>query len=102
VPKTLLIRAIGPGLSGFGLTGVLTDPILEIFRGATSVARNDDWGGTTALRTAFAQVGAFSIASSFSGDSALVVTLPAGIYTARVTGFNNGTGLALLEFYELP
>ena len=102
VPKTLLIRAIGPGLASFGVTGAISDPILEVFRGATVIGRNDEWGGTTALRTAFAQAGAFPIASSTSSDSALTITLTAGVYTARITGFLGVTGVALLEIYELP
>jgi outer membrane protein assembly factor BamB/subtilisin family serine protease len=102
VPKTYLVRAIGPTLASFGVTGALSDPVLEVYRGNTLLARNDEWGGTTALRNAFAQANAFPIANGLSSDSALLITLPAGIYTARVTGFLNATGVALLELYEVP
>jgi hypothetical protein len=102
VPKSFLVRAIGPSLSALGVTGALADPIVEIYRGTTLMQRNDEWAGTAALRTAFAQAGAFPIASGLSSDSALIITLSAGVYSARVTGFLNTTGVALLEIYELP
>lgn len=101
LPRNLLIRAVGPTLSTFGITGALSDPILEIYRGTTLIARNDDWGGTAALTTAFAQAGAFTLPVA-SSNSALTISLPAGVYTARVSGFLGATGVVLIELYELP
>ena len=46
VPRLVLIRGIGPGLSQFGVTDVLANPILTLFRGPTQIGENDDWGGT--------------------------------------------------------
>jgi len=46
-------------------------------------------------------VGAFSLVAG-SADSAMVLTLPAGAYTAQVSGVNNSTGIALVEIYEIP
>lgn len=103
VSKRVLIRAVGPTLSRFGLTGTLSDPLLEVYRGSTLLGRNDDWAGSPALATAFAQANTFPFASTTSFDSALILTLPAGVYTARVTATGTATGgIALLEFYELP
>jgi hypothetical protein len=52
------------------------------------------------LTAAFAQVGAFGLPAA-SADSALLVTLPAGTYTAEVSGANNSSGIALVEVYEV-
>lgn len=102
--KTILVRAIGPTLSAFGLTGLLGDPQLAIYRGTESILANDDWSvGNTATTTASVatQVGAFALPSG-SKDAAFVVTLPAGAYTVQVSGVSNTTGLALVEIYEAP
>jgi hypothetical protein len=97
--KTLLVRAVGPGLAAFGVEGTLTDPQLAIFAGSTRLASNDDWGNSTLLSTASTQVGAFALPAG-SRDAALLVTLPPGSYTAQVTGANNSSGVVLVEVYE--
>ncbi len=108
LPKTVLIRGIGPALTPFGVTGVLANPKLELYRGATLIQSNDDWGattvngGTTALSTTFTQVGAFALTSTSSRDAVLLVTLAPGTYTAQVSGVNSTTGVALVEVYEVP
>ena len=109
VPRRVLIRAIGPALTAFGVGGALANPRLELYRGSTLVQANDDWGfpgpgGTaaTALSAAFAAVGAFPLASNLSLDAALLVTLPPGSYTAQVSGVNDSAGAALIEVYEAP
>jgi hypothetical protein len=102
--KTLLIRAVGPTLSAFGLTGVLADPQLAIYRSSDLILTNDDWSTGTASATTSSvatQVGAFALPSG-SKDAAFVVTLPAGAYTVQVNGANATTGLALVEIYEAP
>ena len=98
--KTVLLRAVGPGLASFGVTGFLADPKLELFSGATLVASNDNWDGTPALTTAFAAVGAFALPAA-SRDGALLVSLAPGGYTAQVSGVANATGVALVEVYVL-
>jgi uncharacterized delta-60 repeat protein len=100
-PKRMLIRAVGPGLAQFGVTGTLADPRLEIVDQATgaALAQSDDWD--SALASAQAGVGAFPLTAG-SKDAALVVTLAPGNYTAVVTGANNGSGIAIVEAYELP
>jgi hypothetical protein len=102
VPKQILIRGIGPTLTQFNVGGVLANPRLDLYRGDTLVQGNDDWGGTAALANAFAQVGAFSLAAGTSRDSALLVTLAPGSYTAQVSGVGNTIGVALVEVYEVP
>lgn len=99
--KTVLIRAIGPTLTAFGVPGALANSKLDIFSGSTLVQSNDDWGGDALLTAAFASSGAFSISAN-SRDAAVLVTLTPGSYTAQVSGVNNTTGVALVEVYEVP
>ncbi|MEO6244880.1 MAG: DUF1800 family protein [Opitutaceae bacterium] len=103
--KTVLIRATGPALTGFGVTGTLTDPKLELYSGQTKIAENDNWGtpvgSATPITTAtFDSVGAFRLTAG-SKDSALLATLAPGAYTAQVSGVGGGTGVALIEVYEV-
>jgi hypothetical protein len=103
-PKRLLIRAAGPALTQFGVGGVLASPQLTLYSGATVVAQNAGWS-TSADAAAIAQtaatVGAFPYAAG-STDSALIVNLPPGAYTAEVTGVGGTSGVALVEVYEVP
>lgn len=98
-PLRVLIRAVGPTLATFGVGGTLADPRLQIFRDTTQVAENDNWNASDAAT--FESVGAFRLAAG-SRDAALVITLQPGTYTAQVSGANAGTGVALVEVYELP
>ena len=104
LPKKLLVRAVGPTLGAFGVGGTLADPVLEVrpLGSENIVATNDDWRGAAALKAAFASVGAFALADDASRDSAIVIELPPGAYTATVSGKNSTTGVALVEVYELP
>jgi hypothetical protein len=108
VPRTVLIRGIGPGLTQFGVPNTLADPKLEVFRGTTLLHANDNWAanttaaGTAELVAAFARTGAFALPNPASRDAALIVTLAPGNYTAQVSGVNDTTGVALIEIYELP
>jgi hypothetical protein len=99
--KTVLIRGVGPGLGQFGLSSVLVDPKIELFRGSTLIDLNDNWGGGSALAEVFNRVGAFPLAPT-SRDAALLVDLLPGAYSVQVSGNNGGTGPALVEIYELP
>jgi len=102
-PKKLLIRAVGPSLASYGVTGVLANPRLDLFdQNGTLLQSNDDWGGSTTLSNAFTSVGAFPLNGQTSLDAVLLVTLPPGTYTARVSGVNGTTGVALVEVYEMP
>ena len=99
--QRVLIRAVGPSLAAFGLTGLLTDPKLEIYNAAgAKIAENDNWDAT--LSSTFASAGAFALTPG-GKDAALIVTLPAGAtYTVQVRGADGGTGEGLIEVYELP
>jgi hypothetical protein len=101
-PKTLLLRGVGPGLGAFGVGGVLADPQLKLFNNAGNLVNsNDDWGGGSALATAFTQTGAFAL-SPASKDAVLLSTLPPGAYTVQISGTDGTRGIALVEVYELP
>ena len=105
-PKRLLIRGVGPGLAAFGVGGVLADPRLRVYRNADLQAENDNWSTVAAEGTASAdaarEAGAFALAAG-SRDSALIVTLAPGAYTAQITAADGtATGSALIEIYELP
>ena len=83
--KTVLLRAIGPALAGFGVTGTLADPKLELFAGPNKIGENDNWstpiGGATPLTAGtFSSVGAFALTAG-SRDAALLATLAPGAYT---------------------
>jgi hypothetical protein len=100
----LVIRAVGPGLAAFGVTGVMDDPQLTLYRSGDSspLGANDDWGGSASMAAAFAQVGAFPLPAA-SKDAALVLPAPgvaAADYSVRVDGKNNATGRVLAEIYD--
>ena len=102
--KRVLVRAVGPTLAGFGVTGILADPTLTVFRGTTTVATNDNWQEQTdsaSVATASAASGAFALPAG-SKDSALVLTLTPGSYTFRISGVGGTTGIALVEVYAVP
>jgi hypothetical protein len=101
--KAVLIRAVGPtlGSAPFNLSGVVADPQLSLFSGATSIGSNDNWGGTPALTSAFNSVGAFQLPAA-SRDAAIMTTLAPGDYTVQVSGVGGTTGMAIVEVYELP
>lgn len=100
----LLIRAVGPTLAGFGVTDALADPTITLYRGTTVLATNDNWSASAnppEISAAAAAVGAFALPAG-SRDAALLATLPAGSYTAIVSGVGNLTGTALVELYVVP
>jgi hypothetical protein len=111
-PKKILIRGVGPALGVFSVPGTLADPRLTVYASTTVVAQNDNWSvptpltGQTAvtaaeLAAAAQAVGAFAFAAN-SNDSAVLVTLPPGAYTAQVAGTGTTSGVALVEIYEVP
>ena len=104
-PKRVLIRAAGPSLTQFGVTGALPRPTLSLFSATGAVlAQNSGWSTSAdaaSIVDAAARVGAFVFGAT-SADAALILNLPSGAYTAQVTGVAGATGTALLEVYELP
>jgi hypothetical protein len=98
--KTVLIRASGPALVPFGVAGTLPDPQLTLIGTGVQIS-NNGWGGDTQIASTAAATGAFSWASPASNDSAILVTLAPGAYTAEVAGASNDSGVALVEVYEV-
>jgi hypothetical protein len=98
-PRRVLIRAIGPGLVAFGVSGVLAKPSLAVFNGSLQVAANNGWGGAADLNATFAAVGAFGLPPA-SNDAVLLLTLSPGVYTATIRGAGaNEGGEVLVEVY---
>jgi inosine/xanthosine triphosphate pyrophosphatase family protein len=104
-PATVLVRAVGPALANFSVSGVLSQPTLTIDNAAgDTVATNTGWSTNTnaaAIASATTAVGAFALASG-SADCALLLTLAPGAYTAVVSGVGGTTGVALVEAYQVP
>ena len=100
--RTVLIRASGPALAPFGVAGTLADPTLQLYAGPTLLSSNNGWGGSPQIASAAASVGAFAWSNASSHDSAILVSLPPGAYTAQVVGAGGDTGVALVEVYEVP
>jgi cyclophilin family peptidyl-prolyl cis-trans isomerase len=98
-PKQILVRAIGPSLTAFGVPGALSDPTLELHDSNGGLLdSNDDWTNSPQKT----QIQNSGFAPSNSKESAVLQTLPAGAYTAVVHGTNGGTGVGSVEVYQLP
>jgi len=96
-PKRVGVRALGPSLANFGVSGPLADPIIQLNRGDGSLVMvNDNWKNTQQ-----AEITGAGLAPSNDREAALIATLPAGNYTAIVSGKNGGTGVTLAEVYDL-
>jgi hypothetical protein len=113
-PKRLLVRGVGPGLLGYGVTDALSDPIVGVYdQVGHLIAQNDNWVtprtvdasqpavDAATVSAATTTIGTFTLDPA-SKDSAVVITLPPGLYTVQVGGVNGVTGSALAEVYELP
>jgi hypothetical protein len=99
-PKLVVIRGIGPSLADFGVTGALADPVLELHdsTGAT-IATNDNWmDNIEADRQMLIDHG---LDPTNDLESAIIVSLDPSLYTAVVSGKDGGTGVALIEMYDL-
>jgi len=113
-PKTVLVRARGPVLTDFGVPGELSDPFLQLFSGQTVIAQNDNWQVTDPLcgspavscggETEIIATGLDPCVGDLTGcsqESAILITLPPGPYTAIVSGVGSGTGVGLVEVFEV-
>jgi hypothetical protein len=96
-PTRVLVRAIGPSLTQFGVPGALADPVLELHgpNGFVTIT-NNNWRDTQE-----AEIIATGISPSNNLESAILVNLPPGAYTAIVRGSGNSTGVAVVEAYQL-
>jgi hypothetical protein len=99
-PKLVVIRAIGPSLANFGVTDPLADPVLELHDSTGAIiATNDDWmNNNDADRQMLIDHG---LDPTNDLESAIITTLDPGLFTAVVSGSNGGTGVALIEIYDL-
>ncbi len=104
VPKRMLVRAVGPSLAQAGVVGFLARPVLSLYSGSRLVAQNAGLAASPdaiAITAANVEAGAFPLTAGTT-DSALLLNLAPGLYTAQVTSADGAIGLALIEFYELP
>jgi hypothetical protein len=100
--QRMLLRAVGPGLTAYGVSNALPDPVLTLYSGSTAIANNLRWTtNAAAVSEAGRRVAAFPLAAN-SEDAALLITLAPGAYTVEVRGESGGTGVALLEIYDVP
>jgi hypothetical protein len=96
-PTQVLVRAIGPSLSGQGINFPLSDPVLEIHDSSGQlISTNDNWRSTQQN-----EIIATGIPPTNDKESAILVTLDPGSYTAIVHGQGSTTGVALVEVYDL-
>jgi len=107
-PKTVLVRVDGPSLTAFGVPGALADPVLRLFSGQTAIAENDDWQVTQPLcqQSGYtcgtpAAIAATGLAPTNPLESAILITLAPGAYTALVSGFAGTTGVGLVAVFEV-
>jgi len=95
--KKVIVRALGPTLSNLGVSGVLADPTITIVNSNNVVvASNDNWRNTQET-----EIAASGFAPPNDLESAIIATLASGSYTAVVTGKNGGTGIGLVDVYQL-
>lgn len=112
--KTLLLRARGPSLANFGISGAIANPMLDLYSGQTVIATNNDWQTTLPQCNApliscgteadIRNTGLDPCSVTSTGctlDSAMYVTLPPGAYTAVLRGVNNATGVGIVEIFEV-
>ena len=96
-PKEVVLRAIGPSLAGFGIANPLADPVLELHGADGSlITTNDNWKDTQQ-----SEIEATGFQPQNDLESAIVATLDPGNYTAVVSGKGGGTGVGLVEAYDL-
>ncbi|MEO8440336.1 MAG: hypothetical protein ABI540_08955 [Spartobacteria bacterium] len=101
-PKKVIVRAIGPSLTDFGVVGILADPTLELHH-------TDDMGNDVILASSDNWMDApnrqeiidSTLAPTNDLESAILMNLDPGLYTGIVRGVNNTTGIALVEAYDL-
>ena len=98
VGTSILVRALGPSLSGFGISDPLADPVVELRDASgTLLASNNDWKDTQQ-----AAITATPLAPTNDRESAILITLPGGAFTAIVGTANGAPGTVVVEVYNLP
>ena len=99
-PQTVVVRARGPSLVPFGITNALANPSLQLVRSSdqATLATNDNWQSASNS----AQILSSGFAPSETFESAIMITLQPGAYSAIVTGVGGGTGVAIMEVFAAP
>ncbi|MEN3370544.1 MAG: hypothetical protein V7609_2687 [Verrucomicrobiota bacterium] len=97
--KQVIIRGIGPSVSNVGVT--LSNPTLELHQGNATLAVNDNWKIKSDGTSQQAEIEATKLAPTNDAESAIVMTLSPGAYTAILSGKNGGTGVGVVEVYDL-
>ena len=118
-PATVLIRARGPSMGGapFFVPGTLADPFLQLFSGQNVIAQNNNWQdaptcsgfvcgdaaqiAATGLDPCQPNPGQTTSPPGCTQESAMLITLPPGGYTAIISGVGGGTGVGLVEAFEI-
>jgi sugar lactone lactonase YvrE len=96
--KQVIIRGLGPSLTAAGVQGALQDPILELhYPGGVTVSTNDNWKDSQAASA----IQASGLAPKDDREAAFSYNLPPGTYTIVMKGKNNGTGIGLIEIYDV-
>ncbi|MEZ5278480.1 MAG: carboxypeptidase regulatory-like domain-containing protein [Opitutaceae bacterium] len=101
--KKVLVRAVGPELETYSVTGFLGDPELRVVSAGTVIATNNDWSdaaNAAEIATVANQVGAFPLQNG-SKDAAALLDLVPGSYTVKALGVGQTTGVALVEVYDV-
>jgi hypothetical protein len=98
-PKKVIVLAKGPSLTQYGVANALPNPTLKLSRisDGQTLAVNDDWGNAPNA----GEIAQSGLAPSNALESAVLMTLSPGPYTAIVAGANNTTGVGIVEVYEL-
>jgi hypothetical protein len=102
--QRVLMRAAGPGLRRYDVTGAMNDPVMTAFRGDVAVSTNDDWSSgafTDRIVSAAGVVGAFEFAAQ-TKDAALLSLFEPANYTVVVSNRSSVPGIALVEVYAVP
>jgi sugar lactone lactonase YvrE len=98
VGTSILVRALGPSLSGFGITDPLADPIIELHDASgTLLASNNDWRDSQADA-----ITTTKLAPPDDRESAILTALHGGAFTAIVGTANGAPGTVVVEVYNLP
>jgi hypothetical protein len=103
--KRVLLRAVGPSLTGQGIgpSEVLLDPTISVHQGTQVIATNDNWGtnlNVAEIAAVAVQIGAAPLLASDTKSAALLVTLMPGVYSFVVNGQGGSSGIVLLEVYD--
>jgi hypothetical protein len=94
--KRVIARAIGPSLASVGVPNALQDPFLELHDSSGGIRTNDNWRSSQE-----AEIQQTGLEPSDDRESAIVLTVPAGSYTAIIRGIDDSTGVGLIEIYDL-